>query len=231
MSRILVVEDDETLRVVLRDNLEEEGYTVTEAADGAAALAAIDTRTFDLVVLDIMLPDANGYDLCRQMRQRGVNARVLMLTARTLEDDLVRGLDAGADDYVTKPYRLRELLARCRALLRRQDAIREPELRFGPFRIDVAAREIHREGGRNPRLTRTEFDLLCFFLHTSGRAVSRQEILDKVWGRDVVVDDRTVDNFVSSLKKKLGWKRGAAFTIHTVRGVGYRMELDGSDRG
>lgn len=227
MSRVLVVEDDETLRVVLRDNLEEEDYAVVEAADGAAALAAVKRAAFDVIVLDIMLPDANGYDLCRAMRQAGVAARILMLTARTLEDDLVRGLDAGADDYVTKPYRLGELLARIRALLRRPAAVHSTALSCGPYRIDVSARKIAHEDGRDPGLTRTEFDLLCFFLRTAGRAVSRQEILDKVWGEDVVVDDRTVDNFVSSLKKKLRWKRGMGFTIQTVRGVGYRMEVAG----
>lgn len=261
MTRILIVEDDETLRVVLRDNLEEEGYAVVEAADGATALAALDAQPAEIVVLDIMLPDTDGYTLCQTMRQRGVRARILMLTARTLEDDLVRGLDAGADDYLTKPYRLRELLARVRALLRRPgeqshglpdgSSSSSPDnspgtsgatsgdganqsgerdiLWCGPFRIDVAARAIRHRDGRVPRLTRTEFDLLCYFVRTAGRAVSRQEILDEVWGHDVIVDDRTVDNFVSSLKKKLGWKRGVEFKIHTVRGVGYRMELVGQE--
>lgn len=227
---ILVVEDDANLRMALRDNLEDEGHAVAEAPTLAAADARVAAARFDLIVLDVMLPDGDGYTWCRRLRAAGDRTPVLMLTARALEDDLVTGLDAGADDYLTKPYRLRELLARVRALLRRPQTTdagdeRGPDrLRFGRFTLDRVARRLDGEAGPI-ELTRTEFDLLAWLLTHPGEALSRDALLDAVWG-DVVVDPRTVDNFVSSLKKKLGWRRGLDWRIATVRGVGYRMELD-----
>lgn len=225
MSSILIVEDDENLRLALHDNLEDEGYAVKGAADGASAIRLVGASTFDLIILDIMLPDADGYTLCKRFREQGVAAMILMLTARTLEDDLIRGLDAGADDYLTKPYRLRELMARVRALLRRRSDAPGAVLRCGPYRIDVASREAVHEDGSELPLTRKEFDLLLFLLQNHSKALSRNQILDEVWGQDVVVDDRTVDNFISNLKKKLRWTPDSSFEIRTIRGVGYRMEL------
>jgi DNA-binding response OmpR family regulator len=225
---VLVVEDDENLRVALRDNLEDEGYRVTDAASVTAARAAIDGDRYDLVVLDVMLPDGDGYALCRQLRAAGHTARVLMLTARALEDDLVIGLDAGADDYLVKPYRLRELLARVRALLRRGTGSPPAApvlLRCGAYRVDLRAREVIAEGGAHVALTRTEFDLLSFLLHHPGRAIDRGEILNAVWGSGIAIDDHTVDNFVSQLKRKLG----AGVPIRTIRGVGYRLDLQPTD--
>ena len=227
-SRILVVEDDENLRTALVDNLEDEGYAVAVAGTHGAATREIEKGTFDLAILDIMLPDGDGYDLCRMARERDPGTRILMLTARTLEDDLVKGFDAGADDYLTKPYRLRELLARVQALLRRGSAPVRPVHRFGSFVLDPERRSLEHEGGADVALTKTEFDLLAFFLDHEGRALTRDEILDAVWGQDVIVDGRTVDNFVSSLKKKLGWTETAGFRIRTIRGVGYRMEVEGT---
>ncbi len=223
---ILIVEDDENLRLTLEDNLEEEGYDVTSAATVAAAWQALSERTFDVVVLDIMLPDGDGYALCRRLREAALPCRVLMLTARSLEDDLVRGFDAGADDYLAKPYRLRELLARVRALARRSPGVERDVIRFGGFVLDRSARTLVDEHGRPIELTRTEFDLLACLLRHRDRALSRDEILDEVWGRDVVVDSHTVDNFVSSLKKKLRWTPASRFQIRTVRGVGYRMSYN-----
>ena len=224
MNNILVVEDDENLRVALVDNLGDEGYRAIGAADAAEARAALAGDRFDLIVLDIMLPDGDGYTLCREVRAAGLPSMVLMLTARSLEEDIVRGLDAGADDYLVKPYRLLELLARIRALLRR--AARDEErgqLPCGHYRIDLRAREVTDGEGAPVRLTRTEFDLLAFLLRRRDTVLTREEILRQVWGKDVVVDDRTVDNFVSSLKKKLGRGSRAGFEIRTVRGVGYRL--------
>lgn len=233
-GRLLVVEDDDNLRMALRDNLEDEGHAVVEASTLAAAEAAVAGRPFDLIVLDVMLPDGDGYTWCRRLRAGALGGPravpVLMLTARSLEDDLVTGLDAGADDYLTKPYRLRELLARVRALLRRPSAPAEPSDRgpdrvpFGRFTLDRLARTV--TGPEGPvGLTRTEFDLLAWLSIHPGRAFDRDSLLDAVWG-EVVVDPRTVDNFVSNLKKKLGWRRGLDWRIATVRGVGYRMEID-----
>lgn len=229
-AAILVVEDDENLRLALADNLRDEGYRVVVAASGAEAFSALEADAFDLVILDVMLPDTDGYAICDRVRASGVDAMVLMLTARTLEDDLVRGLDAGADDYLKKPYKLRELLARVRALLRRRGAAPQDVVRFAGFTLDRAARTLTSPDGGEVTLTRTEFDLLLFLVDGEGRALSRDAILDAVWGRDVHVDTRTVDNFVSSLKKKLGWTPQSAFSIRTVRGVGYRFELDAGAR-
>jgi len=225
-ATILIVEDDENLRLALADNLDEEGYDVTTAASVAAAERALAGAGFDLIVLDIMLPDGDGYSLCERLRERGVESRVLMLTARTLEDDLVRGFEAGADDYLAKPYRLRELLARVGALLRRRGGPPAEVVTFAGHTLDRTARTLSAPGGEGVELTRTEFDLLVFLLDHRGRALTRQAILDAVWG-DVIVDPRTVDNFVSSLKRKLGWTPDAAFRIRTIRGVGYRLEVDG----
>ena len=161
------------------------------------------------------------------VRAQGVKSMVLMLTARTLEDDIVKGFEAGAQDYLGKPYRLRELLARVAALVRRTGAAPPQSLAFGGFTLDLARRSLTRgAGGGEVELTRTEFDLLAFLLRHKDRALTRDAILDAVWGQDVVVDPRTVDNFVSSLKKKLGWTSTSPWAIHTLRGVGYRMELD-----
>jgi DNA-binding response OmpR family regulator len=224
---ILIVEDDENLRIGLKDNLEEEGYRVHAVATGEEALAAVRERRFELLILDIMLPGIDGYSLCEKLRGAGLDAAVLMLTARSLEDDLLRGFEAGADDYLAKPYRLRELLARLRALLRRRAARPAGTMTLGEFTVDLGARRVTDAGGREISLTRTEFDLLSLLLRRSSKALSRNEILDAVWGQDLVVDPRTVDNFVSSLKKKLRWTRKSPFRIDSVRGVGYRLERDG----
>lgn len=217
MSSILLVEDDENLRVTLGDNLEEQGYAVTQAATVKAAWDALQASRFDVVVLDLMLPDGDGYALCRKLREGGHASRVLMLTARSLEEDLVRGFDAGADDYLAKPYRLRELLARIAALARRGASTQKH--RLGAFWVDEDARTV--SGPQGPvELTRKEFDLLLCLLRAQQKVLSRDDILDAVWGSDVVVDTHTVDNFVSSLKKKL---KGEGFELKTVRGVGFRL--------
>jgi DNA-binding response OmpR family regulator len=227
---ILVVEDDENLGLALVDNLESEGFRVELAPSGEAARAALAQGSlaqgsFDLIILDIMLPDTDGYTLCRELRDQGNGARVLMLTARTLEEDVVRGFEAGADDYVAKPYRLAELLARVSALLRRGVQTART-LRFGVYALDLDGRKITDAAGELVDLTRKEFDLLAYLLENRDRALPRQQILDDVWGADVIVDARTIDNFVSSLKKKLDWRPDAGYRIETVRGVGYRFELD-----
>jgi DNA-binding response OmpR family regulator len=231
-NSVLVVEDDENLRLALTDNLTEEGYQVVAVAGAHAALVAAQQQSFSIVVLDIMLPDGDGYSVCRKLREQGCTAGVLMLTARTLEDDLVRGFDSGADDYLAKPYRLRELLARVGALARRGVGTPPPsptppgkrELIAG-IGIDRKARVVTREGAEVD-LTRTEFDLLVCLVDHAGEALTREAILDSVWGKGIVVEQRTVDNFISSLKRKLGWRDGCGFNIRAVRGIGYRFELD-----
>jgi len=202
-------------------------------AGAEAALRAAAARPFDVVVLDIMLPDGDGYSVCRRLREAGSAAAVLMLTARTLEDDVVRGFDSGADDYLAKPYRLRELLARIGALARRGAAVpavapaaggKDKQVVAG-ISVDRKARVVSRDGAEVD-LTRTEFDLLVCLLDHVGEALTREAILDRVWGKGIVVEQRTVDNFVSSLKRKLGWHDGCGFNIRAVRGIGYRFDLE-----
>ncbi len=234
-TTVLVVEDDEDLRVTLVDNLQDEGYGVSAASTLASGRAqALDADPpFDVIILDIMLPDGDGYSLARRLRQAPVPSRILMLTARSLEDDLVRGFDSGADDYLVKPYRLRELLARVAALARRApqadvSAGDDPggPCEIGAFRFDPDAREVTDSSGAPVELTRTEFDLLAHLLAHRGRALRRPDLLDAVWGTDVIVDPRTVDNFVHQLKRKLDLgSPGAPFAIETVRGVGYRLSV------
>jgi DNA-binding response OmpR family regulator len=234
-GHILIVEDDENLRLALEDNLDDEGYAVTSAGDGKSALKTLAKGDVEVVILDIMLPDIDGYEVCRQIREKGYPVRVLMLTARTLESDLVTGFDAGADDYLSKPYRLRELLARVGALMRRSvvdssgggDAAPD-RMAFGKFEIDFAARLLRDANGNEVQLTRTEFDLTACLLRNAGKAMSREDILAAAWDPDIVVDPRTVDNFVSNVKRKLDWSKTDAWRIKTVRGVGYRFELDES---
>lgn len=217
-ARVLLVEDDRNLREALAETLVDEGYAVRTAATLAAARAELKTGPADVLVLDLMLPDGDGSTLCRELKRSGAATRVLMLTARTLEDDVVKGFDVGADDYVGKPYRLKELLARIAALARRSPASTSAAHRLGPYSIDEATRVVTGPEGE-VALTRKEFDLLVCLLAADGRVVSRDELLDRVWG-EVVVDVHTVDNFVSSLKKKL---KGDGFELKTVRGVGFRL--------
>jgi DNA-binding response OmpR family regulator len=223
VSSVLIVEDDDNLRLTLHDNLEREGHAVKSVATVADTWRALEAGAFEVVVLDLMLPDGDGYAVCKRLREQRLPVRVLMLTARSLEEDLVRGFDAGADDYVAKPYRLKELLARVSALARRTTAERQSSKvhRFGPFTLKVQTRTVTSDAGPI-ELTRKEFDLLLLLLESGGRVLTRDEILDAVWG-DVVVDLHTVDNFVSNLKKKLKVKKGkAGFELKTVRGVGFR---------
>ncbi|CAM4406365.1 response regulator transcription factor [Corallococcus exiguus] len=225
---VLVVEDDPNLRLALRDNLEHQGgYAVEEAATVKEAREHLSRRDFQLILLDVMLPDGDGYSLCRALREEGLGVPVLMLTARTLEEDVVRGFESGAQDYLGKPYRLRELLARVGAHLKRGGGVAPAKvLRFAGYSVDLDRRRVDSPEGAEVELTRKEFDLLAFFLKERERALKRDEILDAVWGTDVVVDPHTVDNFVSSLKRKLKWTSASRFSIQTVRGVGYRMEIE-----
>ncbi len=226
-AKILLVEDDENLRETLRDNLEDEGYAVVGAGSIADADEAMKNE-HDLILLDIMLPDGNGYSFCQKLRAAGVDTPIIMLTARTLEEDIIKGFDAGADDYLGKPYRLGELFARTRALLRRRGKLVEAAqtIEFSGFKLDATAHKLHAPSGEEVQLTHKEFELLLFLAHHRGEALTRQRMLDKVWGEDVIVEGRTVDNFISNIKRKLDWKSDSQFKIETIRGVGYRLVWD-----
>jgi DNA-binding response OmpR family regulator len=219
--RVLVVEDDQVINQAVSDRLEAEGYDVVRAWDGPGAVAAYGERSPDLVVLDVMLPGYDGHEVCRRI-QTGRPVPVLMLTARADETDVLVGLGVGADDYLTKPFRMRELVARVGALLRRVERAAElvgrRALELGDVRVDVAARRVWR-GGEEVRLTPTEFDLLLCLTANPGAVVSRDQLMAEVWGWPGASGTRTVDSHVKGLRAKVGADR-----IRTVHGVGYALE-------
>jgi DNA-binding response OmpR family regulator len=224
MSRILVIEDEESILMPLEDNLRLEGYEVAAARDGVEGLAAAAKGPYDLIVLDIMLPKLDGFEVCRRLRQDRVMTPLLMLTAKSQEIDKVLGLELGADDYMTKPFSSREFLARIKAILRRAERPPGPgeTVRFGEVEIDFAKYEA-RKAGVPVAMTALEFTLLRFLVRNKGRVVHRNEILDSVWGKDVFVDARTVDKHVSLLRRKLEDDPQDPRYILGVRGVGYRF--------
>jgi DNA-binding response OmpR family regulator len=224
MSRILVIEDNHDLAFGLRNNLEIEGYEVEVAADGGAGLAAARRTPPDLVVLDLMLPGMDGYRVLRQLRDEGLSIPVLILTARGEETDKVLGFRLGADDYVTKPFGVLELLARIAAVLRRsRPPAGAPAIeRFGDIEISTSTREVRR-AGRPVALTPMEFDLLVALLRRRGSIVSRVELLTSVWGHSSSVLTRTVDTHIGELRRKLEADPSAPRHILTVRKAGYRL--------
>ena len=223
---ILVVEDEAPLLTLLRYNLEEAGFEVGEARDGEDALISVRERCPDLIVLDWMLPAVSGIEVCRQLRRRGEtrDVPVIMLTAKSEETDRIRGLDSGADDYLTKPFSPRELVARIRAVMRRtRPAVSAENLKFADIEMDLAAHKVTR-AGKATHLGPTEFRLLRHFMEHPGRVFSREQLLDSVWGHDVYVEPRTVDVHIRRLRKALDVGR-APDVIRTVRSAGYAMEL------
>ena len=223
---VLVVEDEENLLEALRYNLEHDGHSVLTAADGAKGLETARSALPDLIILDVMLPGLDGLEVCRILR-RETDAPILMLTAKGEEIDRVVGLELGADDYVAKPFSMRELMARVRALMRRPRS-RTPRpsaepLRAGPLTLDAEAHSA-RLGEDELRLKPREFDLLALFMRNPGRAFTRDQILERLWGRDYIGDVRTVDVHVRWLREKIESDPSAPARIITIRGVGYRFE-------
>jgi DNA-binding response OmpR family regulator len=224
MSRILIVEDDEAIAQGLRDNFQFEGYETHWASDGETAVRLAREEKPDLIVLDIRLPRMSGYEVCRKLRAGGSTTPILMLTARGEEEDRILGLDLGADDYVTKPFSVRELLARARALLRRSSVAQAlpDELRIGDIVIDFRSYEAHRNG-RPIDLTRKEFGVLRLLAACEGRVVTRDELLETVWGLNAGQSTRTIDNHVATLRAKLEDDPSHPRALHTVHGVGYKL--------
>jgi len=222
---VLVVEDDRSTRMAVVENLRYEGYQVLTAADGEKGLELALGKRPDVVILDIMLPKINGYEVCETLRKRGVFMPVLMLTAKGAEYDKVLGFEIGADDYITKPFSVRELVARVKAALRRQKRIEATDKpsEFGQCRLDFEKRVLERACEEVP-LTRTEFDLLKYLVTHSGRACTRHELLNAVWGFDYYGTERTVDRFVSVLRRKIEPEPSRPRHILTVHGVGYRFQ-------
>jgi two-component system, OmpR family, response regulator MprA len=220
--RILVVDDDPAVSGSLDRALRLEGYEVETAADGDQALRALALSPPDAVILDIQLPGINGLEVCRRLRAAGDDTPVLMLTARDAVDDRVHGLDAGADDYLVKPFALAELLARLRALLRRRSSDEGEVLRFDDLTLDLGTREAHR-GERVFSLTRIEFDLLELLLRHPRQVLTRDVILDRVWGYDFDSGTNSLAVYVGYLRRKTE-EGGEPRCIHTVRGVGYVLK-------
>ena len=224
---VLVVEDEDALSTLLQYNLDKEGYRVSLASDGEEALVMVDERQPDLVVLDWMLPKVSGVEVCRRLRSRAEtrNLPIIMLTARAEESDRVRGLDTGADDYLTKPFSMTELTARIRAVLRRiRPGLADDRIHHGDVSIDRVAHRVKR-GAREVHLGPTEFRLLDYLMQHPGRVFSREQLLDAVWGSDVYVEARTVDVHVGRLRKALN-RDDEADPIRTVRSAGYSFDVE-----
>lgn len=223
-ENILVVEDEQDLRMTLSDRLESEGFAVECAGDGLEGYNKATGGGFDLIILDVMLPRRNGFDVCRDIRQAGVNIPVLMLTARGQTVDKVLGLKIGADDYVTKPFEMLELMARVEALLRRAPA--KPPTQevhqFGPLRVDLRGTEVTRDG-EPVNLSAREFQLLRYLIERPGKTISRDELLREVWGYSTETFTRTVDVHIASLRQKLELDPKQPHLILTVQGLGYKF--------
>jgi DNA-binding response OmpR family regulator len=223
MTRILLVEDDQSLAMSLEDDLKLEGYQVQVARDGEAASRLGLEEPFDLIVLDVMLPRKDGFEVCRELRRAGRSMPIIMLTAKTQDSDKVLGLELGADDYVTKPFNPRELRARIKAVLRRSGSA-SPELyAFGDVEVDFTRHEVRRAGKPVP-LTHMEFKLLGTLIHRRGRVLSRDQLLTDVWGLDCLVTDRAVDTHIANLRRKVESKPSHPRYLITVHGTGYRFD-------
>ena len=223
MARVLVAEDDPAVRTAVTRVLELEGYTVASVNDGAAALAFITDTPPDAVVMDVMMPFADGLTVCREARMRGSRVPILLLTARHEVSDRVAGLDAGADDYLTKPFAIDELLARVRALLRRRPSTDTNHvLSVGDLVLDPARREVRR-GTRDIQLTKTEFDLLEALMLRSGMVVTRDQLYEEIWGYNFETGSKSLDVYIGYLRRKTE-ENGEPRVVHTLRGVGYTVK-------
>jgi DNA-binding response OmpR family regulator len=223
VARILIVEDEPDIALGLQLDLRDEGHSVEIARDGEEASRRAREPGWDVILLDVMLPLKDGFEVCRDLRRARLRTPVLMLTAKAQEAEKVMGLDMGADDYVTKPFSPRELRARIRALLRRTQPETEPVHRFGDCEVDFARAELRRAGKRMD-LTAIELKMLELFVRSAGRVVTRNQVIDAVWGHDVYVTDRVVDTHIVHLRRKTEADPSKPRHIVSVRGIGYRFE-------
>lgn len=221
---LLIVEDESRMLDLLRKGLTEEGHTATCASDGAEGLALAKSYDFDVIILDVMMPKMSGYELAKRLRSEKIRTPILMLTARDSVPDVVKGLDLGADDYMTKPFSFDELIARLRAVKRRALAADEIHLQVADLVLDPASREVTRADARIS-LTRTEYNLLERLMYRAGKVVSRRSLIESVWGFDREIEENTLDAFMHLLRNKID-PPGQAKLIHTVRGVGYMIRPD-----
>jgi DNA-binding response OmpR family regulator len=226
MKKILIIEDEESIRTVLEDDFRLENYEVIVASDGREGLAKAANPDIDLIILDIMLPGINGFDVCKKLRNQGISTPIIMLTAKGQEIDRVVGLEIGADDYVTKPFSPRELQARVKAVLRRMEA--EPDdrsenmYRSGGLEVNFRQYEC-RMNGKVVSLTTHEFELLKYLIRNRGQVISRDELLNEIWGKDVFVTPHTVDTHMANLRKKIENDPSRPRFIISIRGVGYKF--------
>jgi DNA-binding response OmpR family regulator len=223
-DKILIIEDDPTMQRVLKDNFEFGGCEVRVAADGAKGIEAVLAFKPDLILLDIMLPRVNGFDVCRRIRKEGLTTPIIMLTAKSQESDVVLGLNLGADDYVPKPFSVEVLLARANACLRRHRAAPAEVFKFGDCELDTRSHRLFRRGAE-VALAPKEFRLLEHFARNAGRAFTRDKLLDAVWGEDLIVTERSVDRCVNTLRAKIESNPDHPTFIRTIRDVGYRFEM------
>jgi DNA-binding response OmpR family regulator len=228
MVKILVIEDEPGIAFGLESDLQTEGYEVAVVGDGADAVQRARAEVFDLILLDVMLPHKDGFEVCRELRRGGLKTPIILLTAKTHEAEKILGLDVGADDYVTKPFSPRELRARIRALLRRacdnhSEDQADEVFRFGPFELDMARFQLRRDG-RGLDTTTTELKLLAALVRNRGRVLTRDRLLDEVWGAGISVTDRVIDNHIVALRKKIEDEPTAPRYLISVRGFGYRFE-------
>jgi len=224
METILIIEDDPAMLRGLKDNFEFKGYNVLAAADGEEGLNVALDKKPDLILLDIMLPKINGYEVCRLIRQEHLDMPIIMLTAKGEESDIVLGLNLGADDYVTKPFSIKELLARAAAFLRRGKQTETDTYEFDDYQLDIPARKLTHKG-QEIKLSPKEFGLLELFLKRPGRALTRDDILNSVWGYDSFTGQRSIDRFVTTLRNKIEPDPHNPTYIHTIREIGYKFEL------
>jgi len=222
---LLIVEDETRMADLLRKGLHEEGHLATCAGDGSEGLALAKMYEFDVIILDVMLPKLNGWEFAKRLRAEKVRTPILMLTARDSVPDIVKGLDLGADDYMTKPFSFDELVARLRAVKRRSIVSEDTQLRVADLVLDPASREVQR-GESRISLTRTEYSLLELLMYRAGKVVSRRSLMESVWGFDREIEENTLDAFMRLLRNKID-PPGRTKLIHTVRGVGYTIRSDG----
>ncbi len=227
MKKILIIEDEPNIRELVLYNLQANGYDGIEAEDGIMGITMVHTEKPDLILLDIMLPGKNGYDICKELRSEGNNTPIIMLTAKTEEIDKVLGLEFGADDYISKPFGIRELMARIKAVLRRyENVVHDPAsanehiLKIGDLEINIERHQVT-VNGQNIELTLKEFELLSYLAEKRGHVITRDQLLDKVWGIEYAGETRTVDVHIRYLRKKLGDEDKY---IETVRGKGYKLK-------
>ena len=223
MTRILLVEDEPAIAMALRDDLTGEGYEVETTDDGDRASRRAREESFDLILLDVMLPSKDGFEVCRDLRRAGVRAPIILLTARSQEAEKVLGLELGADDYVTKPYSPRELRARIKAALRRGASELPMLYRFGDVEVDFTRHEVRR-GGQVLETTPLEFKLLATFVKRRGRVLTRRQLIDDAWGQGKYITDRVVDNQVTNLRQKIEPEPREPRYVVSIRGTGYRFD-------